>query len=114
MTDRWIPSSLRSRGRQEQSAEQSMGSCCHPYSQLSAPQQTLKQQPPKITKPQWKEGPLFNKFGLKPEMVRTQRCHRRGHKQPADIRTAMKKLPGYVALRQEGGRDLDGDQAEGG
>ena len=53
----------------------------------------LKQQPPKTTKPQWKEGPLFKKFGLKPEMVRTPRCHRRGHKQPADIRTAMKNYP---------------------
>ena len=52
-----------------------------------------KQRPPKTTKPQWIEGPLYKKFGLKPELVRTTRCHRRGHKQPAEMRTAMKNYP---------------------
>ena len=52
-----------------------------------------KQRPPKTTKPQWIEGSLYKKFGLPPEMVRTPRCHRRGHKQPADIRMAMKNYP---------------------
>ena len=52
-----------------------------------------KQRPPPATKPQWIEGPLYKKFGLEPALVRTPRCHRRGHKQPADIRTAMKNYP---------------------
>ena len=52
-----------------------------------------KQRPPRATKPQWIEGPLYRKFGLEPALARTPRCHRRGHKQPSDLRIAMKNYP---------------------
>ena len=52
-----------------------------------------KQRLPSAIKPQWIEGPLYRKFGLEPALVRTPRCHRRGHKQPSDLHIAMKNFP---------------------
>jgi len=57
-----------------------------------------KQRPPPAIKPQWIEGPLYRKFGLEPALVRTPRCHRRGHKHPSDLRITMKNF------RQSGAR----------
>ena len=52
-----------------------------------------KQRAAKTIKPQWKEGQLFKDFGLIPRMVRTPRCHRVKHKQPAEIRQTMRAFP---------------------
>ena len=52
-----------------------------------------RQKADKTIKPQWKKSELFTKFGLTPEMVRTPRCHRLKHKQPAEIRRTMQGFP---------------------
>ena len=52
-----------------------------------------KQRPPPAIKQQWIEGPLYRKFGLEPALLRTPRCHRRGHKHPSDLRITMKNFP---------------------
>ena len=73
---------------------------CTPYGTMLPPPFTAfgstahrRQKAEKTIKPQWKKGPVFIDFGLTPEKVRTPRCHRLKHKQPAEIRQTMKGFP---------------------